>query len=186
MRELKVYDKGRKPPEWLAHLGSGQYAVFFSDSATDVPLDGEGAPFPSPGDTSCFVFDSLAEARKYAAERADRSPRLRGRIFDAAGCANPPVLIVEHPAVAARRETSPRSVRRVAALAIVLAGSSAALLWADYAHHWTLIYPTILALNLALGAARVVQWVFSARETQRARERAGEERLKAEAKSAGS
>lgn len=186
VRELRLYDRRRRPPEWLPHLGSGEYAAFFSDVTTDVPLDGEGEHFRSNDAITCLVFENLSEARRYALALVDRRTRVRVRIFDAAGCANPPALVVEHPSVAARRETSPRNVKLAIVASTVLVAGAGLLLRFDYQNHWVLIYPTIIALNLALAAARIVQWVFSARETQRARERAGEDRLKEEAQRARS
>ncbi|HXA85427.1 MAG TPA: hypothetical protein VNZ47_10145, partial [Candidatus Dormibacteraeota bacterium] len=65
MQQLKLYDPARKPTEWTGLVHSGQFAVFHSDVATDVERVADGHYLQSGEDSTCLVFDSLAEAEAY-------------------------------------------------------------------------------------------------------------------------
>jgi hypothetical protein len=92
-------------------LQPGQFAVFFSDPRTDVLVDERGGPAGVA--TSVAVFDSLAEAERYAGQIVTSGPVVCAAIYDHHGRAGDPLRRIYHESV--RRRFDPqRSARRSA------------------------------------------------------------------------
>ncbi len=92
MQELKPYDPTRKPSDWTDLIHPGQYAVFHTDVRSDIEKKPDGH-FLSPGeDSTCLVFDSLAEAEAYCETKVEEISNLRCDIYDHTGKSKPPTL----------------------------------------------------------------------------------------------
>src|SRR3954464_4523133 len=96
MRELRLYDPQRRPPNWMAHIHEGEYALFFKDADSGQELKADGTPVQHPEDSTCSITDSLDQALEFAQLRVDASPRPRCDIYDHAGKGNPPLASVVH------------------------------------------------------------------------------------------
>jgi hypothetical protein len=117
-----------------------------------------------------LVFDSLAEAETFCRQQVERVSDVRFEIFDSTGRANPALLLIVHPARAARLEGNPRGRRVRSRIAIIL------LIVAGISFGYNLrngpsfeIFPTLLGINLVVVAARLLQLNWSYASVERAR-----------------
>src|SRR4029077_6931475 len=78
--------------EWTGLVHPGQFAVFHSDVSTDVEKTPEGHYLSPDEDSTCLVFDSLAEAESYCEAKVEAISNLRCDIYDHTGKSQPPVL----------------------------------------------------------------------------------------------
>jgi hypothetical protein len=150
-------------------IRSGQFAVFFMDVRNGIEVDAEGRLLAAGIPSSCLVFDSFDEAQAYCRERVARVRNLRCEIFDRRGKALPPAAIVVHPEFKDSIEESAASGRRkTLAGAASLALAAAFTLW-DWRSHWTLILPSVIAVNLLFAGLRLLHWGFATKQLARAR-----------------
>src|SRR6266403_3547653 len=82
MQELKLYDPTRKPSDWTDLVHSGQYAVFHTDVQSDTEKKPDGRFLGPDEESTCLVFDSLAEAEAYCEAKVERISNLRCDIYD--------------------------------------------------------------------------------------------------------
>lgn len=170
MIALKLYDPVREPADWTEILRPGQYVVFAKTIDTGAPCDDKGRPFPTPEDTTCLLFDSLAETKTYCQQQIEHAANVRFEVFDSSGRANPPLLVVVHPSRLARLEGNPSGIRLRNRTATALVLAAAASFWYDFEHGAsTRFFPTLLGINLVVVAARLLQLNKSYQHAERAR-----------------
>ena len=158
MQIVRVYDAERRPPNWTEIIRPGQFVAFAKHLDTDTPCDPSGMPFASADAVTCFIFDSLADARRFGQESVDRVPSMRVDVFESTGRSSPPLLTIVHPARVATLDGNARTARRNAIGALVLVLAAPILFWIDWAKYdGLLILPTILGINMIIIAARLIQ-----------------------------
>jgi hypothetical protein len=161
MQELRLYDPDRQPKTWTDIIRPGQYAVFHSDLETDVEKKPDGR-FLLPGEeSSCLVFDSLAEAEAYCEAKVEALPSLRCDIYDHLGKGKPPTLTYVNRAHV-------NAPRKYAVWGWILIVAALACFWIEWHWHGTLVVPLILGLNLLFAAARLIWWGLGGSEKRRA------------------
>ena len=94
MRELRLFDPERRPPNWMGHIREGEFALFFKDVSSGQEMKADGTYVQAPEESTCLVAASLDEALDFAQARVDASPQLRCDIFDHQGKANPPLASI--------------------------------------------------------------------------------------------
>ena len=104
MREVLLYDPNRRPENWTDLMHPGQFAVLYSDAVTDVEKTAAGRYLQPGQQSTCLVFDSLAEAVEYCKAKVEAIPRMRCDIYDHAGKSKPPLQTFLHHA----HEESPK------------------------------------------------------------------------------
>lgn len=179
-REFKVYDDARRPPEWTALVGPAQCAVFLKDVKTANPLTLDGGDVEHVRNCTFFLFDRLDDARKFCEAQVQRFPQMCCDVFDAAGKAKPPMLVVMHPDAAKKDELSPSSVKWRKNVAIAALVASAGLFTADWRSEFELTWPSILAVNLFLLGLRFLYWNTVSGERRRTQARRVTEHLRRE------
>lgn len=170
LNELRVYDPNRRPAEWTDLVRPGQLAVFLSDvrSGGAVQRDGRSsAKLPA----TCFVVDSLEEAKSFCNEQVARVPTMRCDVYDHRGKATEALLSVVNPRHA-RRLPSRQKIRTMMIVGIAMLLPSPLLFWWDYRHRLGLVWPTLLAINLLVFGLRIVHWGYMELERMRSREHA--------------
>ena len=159
--ELKLYDPARKPAEWTGLVHAGQFAVFHSDVATDVERAPDGHYLQPGEDSTCLVFDSLAEAEAYCEAKVEEIANLRCDIYDHTGKSKPPLLTYVnkiHVNVPARRVY----------WGWALVAASLPLFWIEWHWHGTLVVPMVVGINLVFAGLRMVYWGKGGTEKRRA------------------
>ena len=175
MNALRLYDPHRRPPNWIDLVEPHQFVAFASDGETGSPVDADGRPFPSPDETSCLVFESLGEARRFSEERVALHESIRFEIFDARGRVDEPLLLIVSPARASRLEGSRRMIRLRGGIAVALLLGGPPLIYYDYrTSGGSLVLPTFLGVSMMLSALRLLFMNMGVREAERTRQ----ERLK--------
>ena len=170
MEVVRVHDPDRQPTNWSGLIRPGQFVAFAKRADGGASCDADGVPFPSASETSCLFFDTLDEATAFCAERARRNPAVLFEIFDAAGRANPPLVIVTDPSRASSLAGNPRSIRRYQYVAAALIAGAAGLFWWDWTQERDfLVLPTVVGVNLLLAAGRLLQMSVANRDAERAR-----------------
>jgi len=155
---LRLYDASRKPAHWTDIIRPGQYAAFAKIIPTSAACDAEGRPFSAADEATCLVFDDLHEAEAFCRGQVLRAPAVRFEIFDSQGRLNSALLVIVHPEKVAGLEGNPRGTRTRTIVAAALATAALPPIWYDYAFsRGRLIFPTIVAINLLIVAARLIQ-----------------------------
>ena len=185
MRELKLYDGARTPPNWMQIIQPGEFAVFHRDATSGTMADSAGKPAVH-GEESCVLFPSFAAAETYCRGQVLQVPSLRCEIFDSAGRARPPLCIVVNPALEKKLEVTAASARNKLALGAALCLSSLLFFYLDYRAEGSGSYFlfTLVAINLALGGFRVILWGLGVREQLKAQEKRRGEIVKSASQSA--
>jgi hypothetical protein len=161
MQELKLYDPTRKPSDWTDLVHPGQYALFHTDVRSDIEKKPDGH-FLSPGeDSTCLVFDSLAEAEDYSEAKVEQISNLRCDIYDHTGKSKLPMLTYVNKAHL-------KSPKKRVIWGWIIVASSLPCFWIEW--HWdgTLIVPMIVRINLVFAGLRVVYWGAGGVEKRRA------------------
>jgi len=160
MQQLKLYDPSRKPTEWTGLVHAGQFAVFLSDVATDIERSPDGHYLQPGEDSTCLVFDSLAEAEAYSETKVEQIPNLRCDIYDHTGKSKPPLLTYVN-----KIHLKAGSTRAKWGWALVVA--SLPFFWIE--HHWgnTLVIPLIIGMNLVFAGLRLIYWGKGGSEKRR-------------------
>lgn len=96
MQEVKLYDPTRTPTNWLDIIQPHQYALFHVDVKSWGDCTPEGKPIMFSADSSCLIFDSLAEAEAYAAQKIAELPTVSCEIYDHEGKAKNPTKVFIH------------------------------------------------------------------------------------------
>lgn len=163
-REIKVYDKRRKPRNWNELLSESQCAVFFRRVDSEIPTTSEGLPVAKFRDCSFFLFDRLNEAREFCETKVREHPELCGEIYDSTGKARSPLFTIVHPNARAKDELSPSSLRKRRILAVALFLGAIPMIWWDWRAGGILILPTFLGINMLFVGLRLFQWHWFGQE----------------------
>ncbi len=169
MQRVAIYNPGRVPPDRVNLLHTGQFAVFFQDVQTSVVLNADGAPWAADEAQSCFVFDSLAEAKQYCHELVESADHVRCDIFDERGMAVEPLYMIVNKRHERRIGTraSARWLMLSGVLAIML---SVPLCWYDWLSRGARLWPAIFGINLFFAGVRLLLWGYGELERLRQRE----------------
>jgi hypothetical protein len=158
---LKLYDHTRKPAEWTNLVHAGQYAVFHSDIATDVEKTPDGRYLKPGEDSTCLVFDSLAEAESYCEAKVEEIANLRCDIYDHTGKSRPPMLTYVNKAHV-------KAPARRVYWGWALVAASLPLFWIEWHWHGTLVVPMVVGINLVFAGLRMVYWGKGGSEKRKA------------------
>lgn len=164
VREIKVYDKLRKPRNWNELLSDSQCAVFIRRVDSEAPMTADGVPVASLRDCTFFLFDRLDDACEFCETKVRQHPELCGEIYDSKGKARSPLLTIVHPNVRAKDELSPSSLRKRRILAVVLFLGAIPMIWWDWKAGGVLILPTFLGINMVFVGLRLFQWHWFGQE----------------------
>ena len=148
----------------------GQYAVFHKDAHTEIETNSQGAYLPAGAPSTCLIFDSLEEAKKYCELRVQQFSNLRCEIYDHAGKAKPAAAIVLNPMLAKSLEENPANSKRKIVLGIALMVLSGPLFFWDWKFNWSLIVPTLIGLNLIFFGFRIAFWGLGMLERTKVRQ----------------
>jgi len=161
MQIIRLYDPARKPSEWTGLVRAGQYAVFHSDITTDIEKTSEGRYLQPGEDSTCAVFDSLAEAEAYCEAKVEAIPNLRCDIYDHTGKSRPPLLTYVNRAQL--KAPARRAYWGWACLALSLP-----CFLIEWYYHGTLVVPAVAGLNLIFAGLRLIYWCKGGQEKRRA------------------
>jgi hypothetical protein len=170
VQEIAVYDRNRKPSNWMQLIQPSQYVVFLSDAATGAEMTSDGR-YPDLGDVPrCLIFDSLTDAEQFCRQRVEQIPNLRCDLFDNHGRANPPVTTFVSP-LHQHRLDSPAKAQRM--MRWGLAGVAASLLlfglaWMRKGDWWLAAF---FGVQMAFFGLRLLQWGYGMKEELRNRAR---------------
>jgi len=151
MLQIKLYDPARKPADWTGLVHPGQFAVFHSDVATDVERASDGRYLPPGEDSTCLIFDSLAEAEAYCESRVANIASLRCDIYDHTGKSRPPLLTYVNQAHV-------KAPARRAYLGWALIAASLPCFAIEWYYHGILVVPVVIGINLIFAGLRMVYW----------------------------
>lgn len=169
MVTLRTYDPSRTPRDWMHIIQPTQYAAFASLIEGGTPCDVDGVPTGSDMAT-VTLFESLADAEAFCVARVEHPPHVRFDVFDAAGRARPPLLVVVHPSQASMLEGHAGGTRVRQWLAVALILVAPVLFWLDWGYaDGLLIVPTLLGFNALLLAGRLLQMNGAYASAERAR-----------------
>ncbi len=172
MIHLRLYDRSRTPRSWTEIVGPGQFVAFAKTIDTGVPCDAEGRPFATVEDATCLLFDGLAGAEAFCREQVDRAPNVRFDIFDYAGRAEAPLLVIVHSSKQQQLEGNSRGMRLRTQGAVALFIVAALSFWYDFRHGPRVqFFPTLLGINLVVVALRLLQLNGSYAHAERMRQR---------------
>ena len=158
MQRVLIYDPHRVPKHWMELLRPGQFAVFLQDVRSAVLLDSEGRPLADSGSAgSCYLFDSLEEAKQFCQELVERHDHVRGDIYDERGMAVEPLYTFAKKRHEHRigSKTTARWLMLAGALAILL---SLPLFWYDWLAEGARIWPAVIGINLVFAGVRLLIW----------------------------
>jgi len=171
MMPLRLYDPDRRPPNYTDLIQPHQFVAFASDGDTGAPVAADGRPFPSAEQTTCFVFDSLSEARAFCSACVAQHESVRCEIFDARGRVDEPLVLIVSPARAARLEGSAGMIRLRTRIAIALILAGPPLIYYDQAvSGGSMVLPTFLGISLILSALRLLFMNRGVRDAERRRQ----------------
>jgi len=170
MIALRLFDPSRTPTNWTEIIRPGQYVAFAKLLDTGAPCDSEGRTFPNAETATCLLVESFSEAENFCRHQVEVVPNVRFEIFESTGRANPPLLVIVHPAKAAALEGNPRGMRFRAWGATSMLIVAAVSFWYDFTHGSSArFFPTLLGINLVVVAARLFQLNMSYKYAERAR-----------------
>jgi hypothetical protein len=168
-QRLAIHDPRRSPPEYTGHVAPHQFIVFLSDVATAAELTPDGAPPPAGQSPSCYVFDSLDAAVTFSKDLVQHHPRVRCQVLSHRGRSTPPLQTIVHPS----HQKHLPSRRKVWVMCLVAAGlilCAPPLFYWDAQLKFPLVFPTFLALNCIIIAARILFWAHGVHERVREEE----------------
>ena len=166
MRELKLFDRERRPPNWMGHIREGEFALFFKDATSGQEMKADGTPVQTAEESTCLVAVSAVEALDFGQARVDASPHLRCDIYDWRGKANPPLASLIHQSHKGQENTEALGWKRIR-WGIVLLPLGIPLVIYDWRHDWALIFPAFFGINLIAAGARMIVWGMGTLENSR-------------------
>ena len=170
MITLRLYDRSRTPNSWTEIIRPGQFVAFAKTIDTGASCDAHGRLFAMVEDATCLLFESLADAEAFCCEQVNRATNVRFEIFDSAGRAHPPLLVVVHPSRQQQLEGNWRGMRLRTQAAVALFIVAALSFWYDYRHGPGMrFFPTLLGINLVVVALRLLQLNGSYAHAERVR-----------------
>lgn len=161
MQVIKLYDPARKPAEWIGLVHSGQYAVFLSDVATDMEKTQDGHYLKPGEESTCLVFDSLAEAEAWCEAKVEAVPSLRCDVYDHTGKSHPPMLTYVN-------RVHLRAPNRRVYWGWALIVASVPCFVIEWYYHGILVVPMVVGLNLIFAGLRLIYWGKAGTEKRRA------------------
>lgn len=163
MQEIAIYDRSRKPSNWMDLIQPTQYAVFLRDAETGAEMISNGR-YPEPGDVhSCLIFDSLTEAQQFCRQKVEQIPKLRCDLFDSHGRANPPVTIIVN-SLHQHRLDSPPKAQRMIRWGLVGVAASVPLFALALTHQGEWWIAAFFGVQLAFFGLRLLQWGYGMKE----------------------
>lgn len=160
LNEVKLYDPARKPASWMRIIQPGQCAVFHQDLKSAAELSPQGKVVTNPTESVCCIFDSLPEARRYCEQKVEQHPSMRCEVYDSAGKAKPPLLVVVNTAMRRHVEDSESSGHWRIGLGYLLIAASLPLFWWDWRSRGELILPSIVGVNFVFIGLRLLLWGY--------------------------
>jgi hypothetical protein len=154
LRELKLFDAERRPPNWMGHIHEGEYALFFKDVRSGQELTANG---DLPKESVCLIAGGLEEALDFAQARVDAVPSLRCDIYDAQGKANPPVASVVHQNNKSLENTAATGWKRIW-FGVALLPIGAPMIVYDWHRDWALIWPAFFGIQIFAAGVRLIVW----------------------------
>ncbi|MDT8067630.1 MAG: hypothetical protein ROO76_05620 [Terriglobia bacterium] len=169
MKNVTLYDPRRCPKHWVELLHAGQFAVLLLDVRTSVNVNCEGLPVPQPAEQSCYIFESLDEAKQFCRELVQRIEHVRCEIYDERGKAIEPLYTIVN------KKHEHRTITRKGARLLLLGGVLAPmvaipLFWYDWLAGGERIWPTIVGINLVVLGLRLLFWGSGELEQSRRQE----------------
>jgi len=163
MRELKLFDPERHPPNWMGHIHEGEYALFFKDANSGEERSADGS---LPKESTCLIAATLDEALDFAQARVEASPPLRCDIYDSQGKANPPVASIVHQDRKGQENTEAMGWKRIR-WGMVLLPIGAPMILYDWHRDWALIWPAFFGIQIVAAGARMLIWGLGTIENSR-------------------
>jgi hypothetical protein len=162
MRELKLFDRERRPPNWMGHISESEFALFFKDVRSGQELNADGNV---PQESTCVVVASFDEALDFGQARVDAHPILRCDIYDSRGKANPPAAsIVHHHRSQANSEAT--GWKRIWFGGALLPVGLPMIIY-DWRHDWVRIWPAFFGIQIVAAGVRLIVWGFGTIENSR-------------------
>jgi hypothetical protein len=147
-RTLPLFDPHSQPQSWNERMADGEFAVLYTGNPIPLPpspndigarseTGSAGWNNTSAGIPYCVVFSSLAAAGDFAAQQVALSPRLRCRIYDHHGLANPPLRELTGAEFKHESDLSPRLRRWIGSILLFGGMILFAIDWiADFRYGW--------------------------------------------------
>jgi hypothetical protein len=157
LRELLLFVRGRRPPNWNDHLIDGERAVFLSDARSDIELTIDGAPKPAQKPSACLVFESHDAAAAWCKQRVKETEHLKCEIYDHRGMAVPAIATFVNPKYAGRVPNR-KTASRLTLAGCVCIVMSPPLFWWDCRASGGLVIPTLLGFTLIVTGVRLIVW----------------------------
>jgi len=147
-RTLPLFDPHSQPQSWNERMVDGEFAVLYTGnpippppSPNDIGLSSEpdslgrsAAPANQP---YCVLFPSLIAAEEFAAQQVALHPRLRCRVYDHHGLANPPLRELTGPQFKHESDLSPRLRRWIGSILLFGGMLLFAIDWiGDFRFNW--------------------------------------------------
>jgi hypothetical protein len=166
MRELRLFDPERRPPNWMGHIREGEYALFFKDSDSGQDMKADGTYVQSPEESTCLIAASIDEALDFAQARVDVAPKLRCDIYDWHGKSNPPLASLVQQGNKTQENTEAMGWKRIR-WGLVLVPVGIPLILYDWHKDWALIYPAFFGIQFVAAGARMIVWGIGTLENSR-------------------
>lgn len=126
-RTLPLFDPDTRPQSWNERMVDGEFAVLYSGNPIPLPPSPNDIEVPNEqasverSDTPqyipyCVVFPSLATAEAFVTQQVALCPRLRCRIYDRHGLANPPLRELAGAEFKHESDLSPRLRRWIGSI----------------------------------------------------------------------
>ena len=157
-QEIKIYDDTRDARFWYQLMKPTECAVLLTFQNTTTPLSPDGARYSNSNNATCILFERFEDARKFCELKVQQYPFMHCEIFDSAGRAKPPLLIVMHPSLEKRDEGSDSSKHKRRIIAFCLVLSACVLFWIDWRVKGVWVVPTFLGINMILAALRILHF----------------------------
>jgi hypothetical protein len=166
MRELRLFDPERKPPNWMGHIREGEYALFFKDTNSGQTMKADGTYPQREEESTCLVASSPEEALDFGQARVDAAPRLRCDIYDHAGKSNPALASLVQQGRKTQENTEAMGWKRIR-WGMVLIPLGIPLILYDWHRDWALIYPAFFGIQFVAAGARMIVWGIGTLENGR-------------------
>jgi hypothetical protein len=172
LKEERLYDPKRRPPDLADALTPGQFAVFLSDARSGAGVGEDGRARRRGAAATCLVFDSLSEAKNYCQGLAERVSNLRCDIHDHHCKATDPLISVVNLRHAGTLPSRAKSRRMMIVGSLLIVPSLPLFLYDLLWHQLAWLWPTFIAINLLVIGLRTLHWGYMELENLRTQERA--------------
>ena len=155
---LEIPSHGRELSGRGGRIGPGEYVVyhFFVKSVVRCTPDGE---MLTRDNEMGYVFDDLADARRYCQWKVKENPKLGCTVYDGRGEIADQILNAEH-LERVKRANAPKRQFLVGTLFLAC---GCVLVWADSQHDWMLVIGFLIGARLAVGGAAKILLSLSGR-----------------------